>query len=99
MNIFSLRLVPQDQDTGGFFIAVLRKKPLIELTLNLKNSVTSRMTETTSDKVDVLPSSKNTQQIKEEQQPPVKKHCRRDGFPGENFILMPRDSEDLLSIK
>jgi hypothetical protein len=32
----SMRILPQDQDTGGFFIAVLRKKTKMELTSSIK---------------------------------------------------------------
>ena len=92
--------MPQDQDTGGFFIAILHKKQSITPSLldptksiNIMSPMTIPSNQTT---IGTAPLSNNHRRATSSL---VSKRQYQNISSDESFILMSRDAEDLFAIK
>jgi hypothetical protein len=94
-------MLPQDQDTGGFFIAVLRKKQSITLPLldPMKSINAAPSAETASDQTGATPSPSSLTNNRRAVSTLVSKRQRQSASSDESFILLKQDADDLLAIK
>ena len=81
-----LRILPHQQDTGGFFVCVLTKKALCNW--ESKNNI---KTETQKNNFDENLESTNDTEKKKDFEPPQKKQRRHQGFKEDPYIYFNMD--------
>jgi len=89
-----LRVLPHQQNTGGFFVAVLKKVAPLPWE-------STKTVETTTTKVDEDKDSVGVEAVKEEKAPrsPTRKKRRIQGFKEDPYIFFEKDEQSWPSIK
>lgn len=92
--IRSLRVLPHQQNTGGFFVAVLKKVAPLPWE-------STKTVETTTTKVEEDKDSVGVEAVKEEKAPrsPTRKKRRIQGFKEDPYIFFEKDEQSWPSIK